>query len=246
LIKLKSYSAQTHQGPYLQLNEDGYDFDLANNLYMVFDGFGGSGVGDACVSKLKESVKTFYSRIYVDPDSTMPFYYSHKYLIEGNALINSLFYSHKLILKENAEKDMMKRAGSSGAFVALSDSLATIASVGNCQIYLNRKGNVSKLFLEDSYRLIDDDDFNSQFRTMPLSAFGLFQDFHYQIREVRIEDGDQILMLTDGIYARLKEQEIAFMLNQEREDGHKKIAKMFKLANERGNTDNQTMMILEF
>ncbi|MFZ4712705.1 MAG: PP2C family protein-serine/threonine phosphatase [Bacteriovoracaceae bacterium] len=246
MIKLKSYSAQTHQGPYLQLNEDGYDFDLANNLYMVFDGFGGSGVGDACVSKLRESVKTFYSRIYVDPDSTMPFYYSHKYLIEGNALINSLFYSHKLILKENSDKDMMRRAGSSGAFVALSDSLATIASVGNCQCYINRKGTVSKLFFEDSYRFLDDDDFNSQFRTMPLSAFGLFQDFHYQIREIRLEEGDQIVLLTDGIYSRIKEQEIAFMLNQEKEDGHKKISKMFKLANDRGNTDNQTMMILEF
>ncbi len=246
MIKLKSYSAQTHQGPYLQLNEDGYDFDLTNQLYMVFDGFGGSGMGDQCVLKLKEAVKTFYSRIYIDPDSTMPFYYSHKYLIEGNALINALFYSHKLVLKENAEKDMMRRAGSSGAFVALSDSLATIVSVGNCQCYINRKGKLEKIFFEDSYRYMDDSDFNAHFRTMPLSAFGLFQDFHYQIREIRLQEGDQLVMITDGVYARLNEQEIGYLLSQEREDGHKKIQKLFKLANDRGNTDNQTMMILEF
>lgn len=44
-MKLKSYAAKTHQGPYLEINEDGYEFDFENELYMILDGFGGSGIG---------------------------------------------------------------------------------------------------------------------------------------------------------------------------------------------------------
>lgn len=245
-MKLISYSAQSNQGPFLQLNEDGYEFDLSNNLFMVFDGFGGSGIGDACVGKLKEFIKTFYSRIYVDPDSTMPFYYSHKYLIEGNALINALHYSHKLILKENQSQDMMKRAGASGAFVALAENIATLASVGNCQCFLARKGKLEKLFIEDSFRLIADDDFGRHFRTMPMSGFGLFQDFHYQIRELKVLEGDAIIMLSDGVYSHLKEEELGYLFFNSKEENNKKISKIFKLSNDRGNLDNQTMMILQF
>lgn len=246
MIKLNSYAVKTSQGPYLQINEDGYEFDLANNLFMVFDGFGGSGIGDACVEKLKTQIKTFYSRIYVDPDSTMPFYFSHKYLIEGNALINALHYTHKLLIKENSTKEMSKRAGASGSFVALAENIATIANVGNCQMFLKRNGKVKRLFIEDSFQMLSDDTFSFPLKTMPLSGFGLFEDFHFQIKELKIIEGDQITMMTDGVYSRLKEEEIHFLFSQDNEDPQKKIQKLFKMANDRGNMDNQTMAILEF
>ena len=40
-MELKSIVAKSHQGPFLQVNEDAYDFDLEHKLYMLFDGFGG-------------------------------------------------------------------------------------------------------------------------------------------------------------------------------------------------------------
>jgi serine/threonine protein phosphatase PrpC len=62
-MRLKTFSAKTHQGPYLETNEDGYDFDFENNLFMVFDGFGGSGIGDRIVENLKNEIKKFYTQI---------------------------------------------------------------------------------------------------------------------------------------------------------------------------------------
>lgn len=245
-MKLKCYSAQTHQGPYLQVNEDGYDFDLINGLFMIFDGFGGSGIGDEAVLKLKSYIKTFYSRIYVDQDSTMPFYFSHKYLIEGNALINALFYAHKLLLKENTKVEMGKRAGASGSFVSVSENLLTLATVGNTQTYLLRNSNLEKLFAEDSLKNVIGTTFHDTFRTIPLSAFGLFQDFHYQIREIKILEGDMLVLMTDGVYARLNSDELRSTLEKSKMENYKKIQSVFNLVNDRGNLDNQTMMILQF
>ena len=38
MIRLKSYSAKSHQGPYLQVNEDAVLVDYANRLAIVMDG----------------------------------------------------------------------------------------------------------------------------------------------------------------------------------------------------------------
>ena len=71
------------------------------NYFLIFDGFGGSNIGDRTVHKLKDSIKSFYTKIGNDSDATLPFYYSYKYLIEGNALINSMHYAHMVLKKEN-------------------------------------------------------------------------------------------------------------------------------------------------
>ena len=132
MIKLKSYAAKTETGPYLQVNEDDIDIDLMNHLYVVYDGFGGSNIGDKCVSISKENIKKFYTKISSDPDSTLPFYFSPKFLIEGNALINAVNLAHREILKLNASTEMSERGGVCLLAAAQSENILTFVSTGNC------------------------------------------------------------------------------------------------------------------
>ena len=245
-MQLKTISAQTDSGPYLELNEDGYEFDLENKLYMILDGFGGSGIGDVVINQLKENIKHFYTNIVIDQNSTLPFFYSPKYLLEGNCLINSMIFSHNQLVKENLLKDIAKRGGSSGIFAAKAESILTLASVGNCNAFLYRRGVLTKIFMEDSFRLLSNDNYDSHLKTMPLSGIGLFPDLYYQIKEVRLFDGDIIALMTDGVYARLLEDEIKDVISRPSISLKEKISDLFTLANQRGNLDNQTAMILEF
>jgi serine/threonine protein phosphatase PrpC len=245
-MRLKTITAETHNGPYLELNEDGYDFDLDNNLYLVLDGFGGSGIGDDIVRQLKENLKHFYTRIAADPNSTLPFFYSPKYLIEGNAMINSMLYSHNLLMKNNMAKEISQRGGASGIVLSKADSILTMASVGNCNAYLYRKGVLKKVFIEDSFLFLSNDNYDSHLKTMPLSGFGLFPDLYYQVKEVRLFEGDMVLVMTDGVYARLLEDEVKAILSRPVSNQKLKIKELFDLSNQRGNLDNQTAMILEF
>ena len=88
---------------------------------------------------------------------------------------------------------------------------------------------IEKLFIEDSFRLIADDDFGRHFRTMPMSGFGLFQDFHYQLRELKVLEGDALILLTDGVYSHLKEEELSYLFFNAKEENNRKISKIFKL-----------------
>lgn len=245
-MEVKQYAAITDQGPYLQVNEDDYEVDLLSGIFMLFDGFGGSGRGDKVVKKLKESIKLFYSKVVADPESTLPFYFSHKYLLEGNSLLNAMHYSHKLICIDNSKAEMCDRGGASGLIAAISDNILTIASTGNCRIYLNRKGESVKLLHEDCLRYVSEDDKTIPLRTSPLSGFGLFDDLHVQTRELRIESGDVIAMFTEGAYSRISDLEFAHILNPANAKLNEKIKNIFDLSNSRGNLKNQSALIVHF
>lgn len=246
MIELKSYGLLTHQGPHLNLNEDLAEADLVNNLFMLIDGFGGSNIGDRAAMIIRDSLKRSYTKIANDPESTLPFFYSHKYLIEGNALINALNVAHQNMTRENESKPMNNRGGGSVVSAALAENILTLVSTGNCGAYLYRKGHLTTEILPDSMRSLSRDRFTSHLHTVPFSGVGLFEDLHYQVKELKIADGDIILLLTDGVYARLLESEIKYTVEKFHENELEIIKELFKLSNDRGNLDNQSAIILQF
>ncbi len=245
-MRLKAYAAQTHQGPYLQVNEDGYDFDFENELFLIMDGFGGSGIGDRAVDKLKQEIKNFYTQISDDPNATMPLYYNPRNLLEGNAILNSLMNAHQNLLKANIEKPVNQRAGASAIVAVKADSLMVLVGIGNCCAYHFRQGKLSKVITEDTFQYLSKDQFNLKFRTTPMNAIGMYPELGHQLREVRLAEGDKVILLTDGVYAQINEDELLYALNKSSPDANERVNSLLKLSNSRGNTDNQTAMILEF
>jgi len=246
MIKLKSYSAKTNQGPFLQVNEDDFDVDLVNKMFLLFDGFGGSGIGDKAVQSLKSSIKTFYTKFGDDPDATMPFFYSHKYNLEGNALINCLHNAQKLLVNENQAKEISQRGGASAIAAVLAESLLIMASTGNCLSYLFRKGQLEVINRPDSLEYLSGEKFNSYLQTTPMSGFGLFEDLHLSVKELRPIEGDLIIFMTDGVYSRINNEELKYIIEKSELYLPEKIDEIFELANSRGNLDNQSMVFLQF
>jgi serine/threonine protein phosphatase PrpC len=245
-MRLKAYAAQTHHGPYLQINEDAYDFDFDSELYMVLDGFGGSGIGDRTVEKLKLEIRTFYTSLSDDPNATMPLYYNHRNLLEGNAVINAILSAHQNLLAANQERPLNQRAGASAIVAAKADTILVLAGVGNCCAWHFRRGRLSKIIAEETFRYLSKDQFEYKFRTTPLTAFGMYPELGHQLREVRLAEGDKVVLLTDGVYAQVSEDDLAYALTRPADDANERINSLLKLSNSRGNTDNQTAMILEF
>ncbi len=246
MIELKSYGMQSHQGPHLNLNEDLVEADLVNNLFMVVDGFGGSNIGDRAAMMIRDSLKRSYTKIAIDPEATLPFFYSHKYLIEGNALINALHTAHQNINRDNESKSLNNRGGGSVIAAAVAENILTLVSTGNCVAYLYRKGHLSVEVLPDSLANLSRDIYQSHLHSVPMSGIGLFEDLHYTVRELKITEGDIVIMLTDGAYSRLNVDEIKYTIEKNLESELEAIKELFKLSNDRGNLDNQSAIVLQF
>jgi serine/threonine protein phosphatase PrpC len=235
MIELKSYTLETHQGPHLNLNEDLIDVDLGLQLFMVIDGFGGSNVGDRAALSAKEHIKYFFGKISVDPESTLPFFFSSKYLLETNALINAFRGAHEKIYKENLARSINNRGGASVIALALTENMATIVATGNCLALLFRKENLITQMLPDA------------FADAPMSGIGLFEDFHYQATEFKLMAEDTLILLTDGAYQKFGQfAGIQEVLKTNPSDDQAIIKEIFQFVNDRGNLDNQSIVILRF
>jgi len=245
-MKLKRFASKTHQGPYLELNEDEMEVDINDNLFFVLDGFGGSGVGDKVAALVKQNLKLSYTKMGHDPDATMPFFYSHKYLLEANALINAFHATHQKVKQRNTAFQMQDKGGASALAVSFSENHLNLVSVGNCKAILYRKGQLAPIVIPDSLCSFSSDSYQGLHQTCPMSGFGLFDDLQVMVKELKIVEDDQVILMTDGVYARLQDDDIKYILDKTELAYHKKIDELFKLVNERGNMDNQTTVLLHF
>ena len=245
-MDLKSFYAKTDQGPYLNVNEDDLDVDLINKLVLLFDGFGGAGIGDESVKIIKNDIKKYFNQSGNDPDATFPYFYSPKYLIEGNALINAIKYAHQNIIEKNIKVEMSKRGGASAICVSISDPVLTFASTGSCIALLYRGGVLETISYPDSLGMMGHDDFNHFIYTSPMSGFGLFEDIHINVREVKTIKDDLILLLSDGIYSRISRKDFKFTIEKDRDNLENISNTLIELANDRGNLDNQAIVLLNY
>jgi serine/threonine protein phosphatase PrpC len=245
-LNLKKYSFVCEKGPFLDLNEDDIDIDLKNDLFMVIDGFGGGNIGQETSRKIKEIVSQYYSKITGDSDATMPFFFHSKYLLEGNALINGLLKAQKIIYNENKSKDLSSRGGASIVSAVLSDNIMTFVSVGNCCSILIRDRGIQFISSPDSYEVVLSNGHQKFFANFPLNGLGLFDVLSFDIKELKLFQGDVVLMLTDGAYNRLKLSELNNIFSFYNLNNKQKIKRIFDLVNGRGNHDNQSCLVLEF
>jgi len=241
-MELVKFAAITHQGPHLHTNEDNYGVELKKNLFMVCDGFGGAGVGDLAASLGIEMIKKSYGHMGGDPDATLPFFYSAQYLLEGNALINALYYANKELWTQNSQKKMNARGGVAILCGVIAGDTLCLVSVGNCSAYILEDSKMDLIIKGESFETLTGDSFNQ----VSASGLGLFEDLRFQYKEMKLKPGQQICFFSDGASAKLSLSEMAALLSQKEGDEYARIEEVFKFSNNQGNQDNQTGMILVF
>lgn len=245
-MKIKSVTTHSDQGPYLKVNEDRVFYDIEKKIFAILDGFGGSGIGDKLTKNFEHELKEIYQNITLDKDATLPFFYSSRYLLEANALINSILSINEKMFKENMSKKSSERGGASAIMIAMSQNILNFVGVGNCRAYLIRESNIHKIILEDSFEFLSSSVNKLHLKSIPSNAFGLYSDVNYQVKEIKHKSGDKFIITTDGLYSNLRDEEFKNIFINENISSKERIESAFSLSNERGNMDNQSCMLLEF
>ncbi len=245
-MELKSYAASAQSGPSLGVCEDHVKVELDKQLFLIFDGFGGEGVGEKAVVEVADDIARIYGKISGDPDSTLPFFYDSNLIPEGNALVNAALHGHEYLLERNRDKSMGERAGSSAAMIAIGDHLVSLLSCGTIRTLIYGQGNIEEVASESSLKFLGSRIDRRVPLNVPKSALGLFNKLDYSINEVRTSPGDILISLTDGFYSKVSKDEIKSIIEDCNRNLKKCISEFSTLANQRGNLDNQACLLLQF
>ena len=208
------------------------------NLFVVADGMGGHKAGDYA-SKL--AVTTMVEEI-AGSDETIP-----------EKLLGRAIETANGKVRESAEK-MPELEGMGTTVVAAScdGETLSIANVGDSRLYIVGGHEIRQItrdhsWVEEMVRrggLGRDEARNHPDKNIITRAVGAEDTVKADFFSVKLEEGDLILMCTDGLTNMLEDEEIRMILDGAR-DIVEKAEELVRRANENGGMDNISVILIE-
>jgi len=214
------------------------DFRRKGRLAVVADGMGGYEGGQEASRLAVETVR----HVYDNSSENDP----QKVLIEAMAS------AHRNIQRYAEEHPQFQGMGTTCTALSIVGRDLCFAHVGDSRLYLVRAAAVSRLTRDHSYvgRLVEsgivrsEDAESHPQRHILTAALGSGRDVEpdFPERPVVLQEGDTLLLCTDGLWSLINEQELGVAVRGN--TPAKSCFALVKMALERGGPDNITVLIL--
>ncbi len=239
------WSALSKEGS-RQLNEDAYYADAEHKIYLVADGMGGLPFGYEAAKKSCFYIAEFLESMIQNKDATWAFERKEELTLPENIMRISLKLANERVHQECIEEYGKELMGATLVGAYIQKNKIVFGGVGNSRAYLFREGYLQQLNHNDTYahdkRIVP----ARAEINIPLTVLGLKEKIETVFTAERIlREGDQILFLTDGVTAALKNDELQKILIHKTPDLHETCEKIIDQAQSKNPSDNATILILE-
>jgi serine/threonine protein phosphatase PrpC len=208
------------------------------NLFIVADGMGGHKAGDMasrlCVDTVIESVKESVLRTPV------------------SIMNEAVFCAHNRIQDEAVNNPDYRGMGTTLVMATVMDGAVNVANIGDSRLYilsdsLNQITEDHSLVEEmvKSGELAKENVRSHPNKNIITRALGIGYDTQPDYFNLDINEGDIILMCSDGLTNMLEDAEIEYIIKNNRDDLKKAGMTLLNRANEAGGRDNITVLLVE-
>lgn len=227
-----------------KVQEDSFSTVESENglIAVVADGMGGLEYGKIASSTAVKLFIEEFSKEYEMADVV-------------KFLINTAYTANESIVNmANGRK-----IGTTVVATVIKDSFLHWVSVGDSRIYLHRKGELIKLNKEHTYETVLKDMYDSgeisrnEMQRHPqkefLTSYIGYDEFHevdYSKKPIILEKGDRVVLVSDGIYKSISEEEMKSVFKLKR-DPEKSCEMITDKIEKKGiaNQDNMTVIVME-
>ena len=214
------------------------DFRLKGRLAVIADGMGGYEGGQEASRLAVETVRSVYDNAFGGkPQDT---------------LIGALEAAHQNIQRFAQEHPQFYGMGTTCTALSLVGRQLSFAHVGDSRLYLIRGDSISRLTRDHSYvgRLVEsgivrsEDAESHPQRHILTAALGSGRDVTPHIPEVPVflEEGDILLLCTDGLWGVVGDPDLARVVQTN--PPAEACQRLVNMALERGGPDNITVLVL--
>jgi len=228
-----AFAASTHPGLKRSHNEDCYQASPDQGLWLVADGVGGHSFGEIASSIVKNTVTEVHSG--------------------GEPLIDAVRQAHRAVLEEITQRDESLGMGSTVVALAMNGSEYDIAWVGDSRAYLWDGTELKQLTRDHTLvsDLVDQGVLSkAEASTHPerhvlTQSIGVFHDMDLKPGNLsgQLEDGQQVLLCSDGLTDELSDAVIAGQLG-DHSSAQEQVDGLLNAALASGGHDNITVVII--
>lgn len=214
-------------------------------IYLAFvaDGMGGHRAGDVASSLTLSKLKEYWNETesFSTPESIEEWFIEH---------INRL---NQHIFEEAGKNPECQGMGTTIVAAIVTEQFATIANVGDSRCYILNDEGFKQLTEDHSLvnelvktgQISKEDAENHPRKNVLLRALGTEPSVEIDIKTITFEEGNYLLLCSDGLSNKLSNQEMEQILLKDCPI-NEKAQEMIDLANQYGGEDNITLIILEF
>jgi protein phosphatase len=249
-----SCEALTDVGRKRKGNEDALSVSPEQGLFVVADGMGGHAAGEVASKIAVEEIKGFVILTAGNEEITWPFGLDESISYDGNRLKTAIRHANRKVLEATRESAELEGMATTVAAVLVDGDVANIAHVGDSRVYRWRDGEMTLLTSDHSWvneqiqtGVISPEQARSHpLRNVVTRALGGRSDLLVDVRAVTVQDGDVLLLCSDGLTTMIEDDDIAALLDSADGDIARAARELVDKANERGGEDNITVVLLKF
>ena len=228
----------TDKGKHRSSNEDAYGIFPDLKLAVVADGMGGHAAGEI-PSRL--AVETIH-RVILSENDTEP----------AHHLTRAIQAANDHILEAAKHDPALSGMGTTVVSLLISEEVAHIGSVGDSRVYLYREAKLKQL--TEDHSLVGDyirkgllsleEAQRYPLRHVITRALGTHESLQVDLLSLPLQEEDIYLLCSDGLSNMIATEEIQNVLSKNRNDLEGTCKDLIDLANEKGGTDNITLVLL--
>jgi len=238
--------AETDIGMIRKMNQDAYYISEENENYklcILADGMGGYTGGEiasrlACISVAEYIIKKFDVNKQQTKEDIM------------EMIKNAMEHSNNVVYEKSKEAEELEQMGTTLEVCLIYNNRAYIGHIGDSRIYRLRQGIMRKLTVDHSYvqKLVKDgtitkeEAINHPKKNMLMKALGCEEQIEPDVMVKGFNEGDILLICSDGLTNMISEQEIYNIIEQDIQNGAQNL---IRKAKELGGYDNITVIIIE-
>jgi serine/threonine protein phosphatase PrpC len=249
-----SFKALSDVGKKRKGNEDALYVNPEQKLFVVADGMGGHAAGEIASKVAVDAINEFVCLTGGDEEITWPFGLDENISYDGNRLKTAIRHANRRVLEATKEKTEYEGMATTVAAVLVDGDVANIGHVGDSRIYLLTADEFTQLTSDHSWvneqiqsGVISPDQARSHpLRNVVTRALGGRTDLAVDMQTRKMNEGDLLLLCSDGLTTMVPDEEIEQVLRDAKGDVEKGVEALVGAANEHGGEDNITVVLVKF
>jgi serine/threonine protein phosphatase PrpC len=247
-------SAVSDVGRVRKTNEDAFVADTDVSLFAVADGMGGHDAGEVASALAIEAISAFIRRSAGDTDFSWPYGIDRSLSYDANRLRTAIHLANRRIFRTAESNDDYNGMGTTIVASLVAGSRLSVGHVGDSRLYLVRRGVVRQLTEDDSWaatilaqdpRLNPADIAKHPMRNVLTNVLGARDHVDVHLSEHDLEQGDVVLLCSDGLHGVMDDAALAHLTNGQR-DMQTAARQLVDAALERGSRDNVTALLIRY
>lgn len=227
-------------------NEDSISWDARLGLIMLADGMGGHNAGEVASAMAVETIKAALQ------DVLAPEIQAADIIDYPDAVREAVSFANQEIHEQAQMKTECAGMGTTVVMGLFRNDSVILAHVGDSRIYRFRHGDLERMTSDhslvqemvDSGYLSQEEAQQSASKNLITRALGIAPEVEVDVREVPVQRDDIFLMCSDGLSDLVNDDDILKVITDAGKDMQSAVQSLVNLANERGGTDNVSVILV--